>query len=61
MSRSRPLWRLLALAGTVALVCAAAHPAWAQGRFRDVAGDAVSFAEQNMAASFDYAQKLLRA
>lgn len=33
----------------------------AQGRFRDVAGEAVSFAEQNMAASFDYAQKLLRA
>lgn len=33
----------------------------AHERFRDTAGDAVSFAEQNMAASFDYAQKLLRA
>ena len=31
MNRSWPLWRLLALVGAVALACAAAHPAWAQG------------------------------
>jgi phasin len=33
----------------------------AQGKMRTVAGAAVSFAEQNMAASFAYAQKLVRA
>ncbi len=33
----------------------------AQDNMRNVAGAAVSFAEQNMAASFNYAQKLVRA
>lgn len=33
----------------------------AQGNLRAVAGAAVSYAEQNMAASFTYAQKLVRA
>jgi phasin len=33
----------------------------AQGNFRHVAGAAVAFAEQNMTASFTYAQRLVRA
>lgn len=33
----------------------------AQGEFRSVAGAAVSYAEQNVQASFSYAQKLVRA
>lgn len=32
-----------------------------QGNAKDVTGKALTFAEQNLAASFDYAQKLVRA
>jgi hypothetical protein len=32
-----------------------------QGKAKDVTGKALGFAEENVAASFDYAQKLVRA